>query len=242
MMQDIEQARLKYYLDQALPILSKEEEKVKFQRYFSGETYLADELVRHNLRLVIVVAKKYLSSGIDFDDLMQLGCFGLMKAIRKFNLERNCKFSTYAYSWIRQPISKEIKKRRKHNYIFLEDIRIKVMHNFNKSEDFITEEDILKSLIINFNEKVCSVDSSSEEKLNWGLQSGLIEDLIFDSLDPRQVKILYSRFFEDRSLRETKSEVNLSIEMLRQIQRKALDILREKGICKDLIVENFSEK
>lgn len=79
-----------------LPVLTKEEKKVLFQRIKQGDEAARETFVNGNLRLVLSIIQRFAHRGENPDDLFQVGCIGLMKAIDNFDTEQNVQFSTYA--------------------------------------------------------------------------------------------------------------------------------------------------
>jgi RNA polymerase primary sigma factor len=90
------------------PVLSVSEEKRIAYLAMAGDDSAKATLMKHNLRLVVSIAKKYNGLGLDFSDLIQEGTLGLMKAVDKFDPSKGYKFSTYATWWIRQAVSRSI--------------------------------------------------------------------------------------------------------------------------------------
>lgn len=93
-----------------IPLLTADEEKELAYaiRYGENEDRARKKLISSNLRLVISIAKKFLWSRLSFLDLIQEGNTGLIKAIEKFDPDKDFKFSTYATRWIKQSITKSI--------------------------------------------------------------------------------------------------------------------------------------
>src|SRR5215204_2032922 len=89
-------------------LLTHPEEIDLSKRAKAGDKRARQRLIEKNLRLVISVAKRYRGMGLPFEDLIQEGNIGLMKAVEKFDPDRGWRFSTYATWWIRQAVQRAV--------------------------------------------------------------------------------------------------------------------------------------
>ena len=89
-------------------LLSREEEIELAKAVANGSQKAKNDLINHNLRLVVSIAKRYMGRGLALLDLIQEGNMGLIKAVDKYDVNKGFKFSTYATYWIKQSISRAV--------------------------------------------------------------------------------------------------------------------------------------
>ena len=87
-----------------------EEENEKLKLLSSGNMDVKNDLIEHNLRLVVYIARKFDNTGIDLDDLISIGTIGLIKAINSFNVDKNIKLATFASRCIENEILMHLRR------------------------------------------------------------------------------------------------------------------------------------
>lgn len=89
-------------------LLTAEQEVTLGERVQSGDMAARDRMIEANLRFVVMLARRYKGRGLPFDDLVEEGNLGLIRAVEKFDPAHGCRFSTYAAWWIRQAIERAL--------------------------------------------------------------------------------------------------------------------------------------
>jgi RNA polymerase primary sigma factor len=160
-------------------LLSADEEKGLSKRILKGDKDARETLINSNLRLVVKIAKGYLSHDMDLLDLIQEGNLGLIKAADKFDFRKNVRFSTYASFWIKQSIARALSNksrmirlphRKEEKLRKLVRAQNKLSKEFGRNPDVlelavetkIDESEINK--ILNLPDKVFSIESTPEEE------------------------------------------------------------------------------
>ncbi len=113
---DYEDNTLKAYFDQIKhsDLLSFEEEKDLSKRIQKGDDAAKTKLIESNLRLVVKIAKGYVTPEVSLLDLIQEGNLGLLRAAGKYDYRKQVRFSTYASWWIKQAITRALSNKRRH--------------------------------------------------------------------------------------------------------------------------------
>ncbi len=102
-----------YYINGPVSLpepLTKEEEQLLSEKLADGDECAREKLITHNLRLVVYIAKKFESSGVNIEDLISIGTIGLIKAVNTFSPEKNIKLATYASRCIENEILMHLRK------------------------------------------------------------------------------------------------------------------------------------
>lgn len=195
--------------------LSSQEEKEYFSKMKQGDTEAEEILIRHNLRLVAHIAKKYKNSNIDTDDLISIGSIGLMKAIKTFTYEKGNSFSTYASRCIENEILMTFRSDKKNvNAVYLDDVI-----SVDKDGNNLSLYEILKD-----NEP--SVDTKVENKVIYKK----IEEVLLKKLNKREQEIIIKRYglfgeFPKTQI-ELAEELDISRSYISRLEKKALKIIK----------------
>ena len=239
-----------------LPLLKEDEKKELFERIKKGDQNAKEKYIEGNLRLVLSVIKRFGSSNENMDDLFQVGCVGLIKAINNFNTELDVKFSTYAVPMIigeirrymrdnsairvsrslRDTAYKAIYAREKYEKRFLKEptlVEIAEEIGIPKEEivfamDAIQTPMSLQEPIYSDGEDSLYVMDQISDKKNR--EENWVEELALraaiDKLDERERHIIRLRFFEGKTQMEVADEIEISQAQVSRLEKHALKIMR----------------
>lgn len=164
---------VRLYFNSLQKSLLPNDQRKLFLQLKEGDKDARNKLIETNLRLVVPIASYHQNRGVEFLDLIQEGNIGLMKAVDKFDCEKGCTFSTYAYWWIKNYVLRGIMKYRKTIAIppYIQEIVNKYNSNFNeltrKLKSYPTQKEVKKELnltdkqldqIMMVNSKMLSLD------------------------------------------------------------------------------------
>lgn len=240
-----------------LPVLNKEEKDELLIKIKKGDLEAREKFINGNLRLVLSVIQRFQNRGEKADDLFQIGCVGLIKAIDNFDLSQNVQFSTYAVPMIIGEIRRYL---RDNNSIrvsrSIRDLAYKALQVKEKltkdTEKEPTIEQIAKVLEVEKEEVALSLDAiqdpiSLQEPIYKDDSENLyIMDQIRDNknidekwaenltiaqalkkLNHREKDIIARRFFDGRTQMEVAEEIGISQAQVSRLEKDAINRIRK---------------
>lgn len=236
--------------------LSHEEQKKLFVAYQKGDSLAKEELINGNLKLVLSVLKSFVGRCDNMDDLFQVGCIGLIKAIDNFDLSFDVKFSTYAVPMILGEVKRYI---RDNNSIrisrSLKDIAYKAFHlkeeyysmngvepsltflaeklgvsEFDISNAFMALKDPVSMYEPIYNDggdTIYLYEQIEDKKSSLDISNQLAVLNAIDHLKQREKFILDERFIMGKSQMEISDELNISQAQVSRLEKKAIQQLKK---------------
>ena len=240
-----------------LPLLSNEEKEELFRRILKGDREAREQYIKGNLRLVLSVIQRFSGSRENVDDLFQIGCIGLIKAIDNFDITQNVRFSTYAVPMILG----EVRRYLRDNSVIrvsrsIRDVAYRVLQC---KEALITRlgreptlEEISKELEIPLEEvsraldAVCAPASLYDPVYSDGgdpltvmdqvrdtknTEDGWMEHITlqnaFRALNDREKQILSLRFYDGKTQMEVASALGISQAQVSRLEKGAIGAMRK---------------
>jgi RNA polymerase primary sigma factor len=178
-----------------IPLLTAEQEKSLALKFAAGDKKAKDQLVTANLRLVVMAAKRYMTkTRLPFDDLIQEGNIGLMRAVDTYDPTKGWRFSTYAMHWIKQGISRAVANAKTIRIpLHMVELKSKYSKAFSELSEKLhrdpTSEEMSKYMELDI-KKIKEIENLIKDpiSLNTTLNDeddGTLEDLIADPSQER---------------------------------------------------------
>ena len=240
-----------------LPVLTNERMRELFPLVHSGDRAAREEFIRGNLRLVLSVVQRFNNRGESADDLFQVGCIGLIKALDHFDVSQNVRFSTYAVPMIIGEIRRYLRDNnpirvsrslRDTAYKALQarDRLVISLHREPTVEEMASELGLTREEVVFALEAIQDPVSLFEPVYNDGGDAIYIMDQVKDTkhqddswlehiaikealrkLNDREKRILRLRFFEGRTQMEVAGEIGISQAQVSRLEKNALVHMRK---------------
>ena len=240
-----------------LPLLKEEVKEALFVRIKAGDEEAKEEYIKGNLRLVLSVIKRFSNSNENPDDLFQIGCIGLIKAINNFNTELNVKFSTYAVPMIIGEIRRYMRDNNSirvsrslrdtaYKAIYAKEGYMKTHLKEPTIQEIASEIGISKEEIVQALDAIQMPMSLHEPIYNDGGDTLYVMDQISDKknkeenwveelslaeamerLGERERRIIQMRFFEGKTQMEIAKEIHISQAQVSRLEKNALEFMKQ---------------
>lgn len=204
------------------PLLTAEEEQDLSRRIQNGDAEARTILIESNLRLVVKIAKAYLSTDVSLLDLIQDGNLGLLKAASRFDYRKNVRFSTYAAWWIKQSITRSLANRRR--TIRLPHRKEGALKRIQRAYNFLSQKYMRSPSVCEIADEVNMTEEEVSEIMRIAItpvsldseindDSGTVLDLIEDNTFAPDTQVM------DRALRD---ETLASLESLLDREKEVI--------------------
>ena len=241
-----------------IKVLTDKEKEELFIRFKKGDQKARDLLAEGNLKLVLSILKKYQNRTDNMDDLFQIGCVGLMKAIDNFDLNHGVKFSTYAVPLILGEIRRYLRDNSNLRISrSIKDLAYKILkekeNHFMDTGKELTNEAVAKKLGVDEIDVIVALDamrdpiSMFEPIYNNGGDTIYLEDQIenvkektsnwdltisisdaIDTLKEKERKIITERFLIGKTQMEIAEEIGISQAQVSRLEKGGIDNIRKK--------------
>ena len=196
--------------------LSKEEEFRVLTNFQEGDELARQTLIEHNLRLVVYIAKKFESSGVNLEDLISIGTLGLIKGVQTFKMDKNIKLATYASRCIENEILMHLRKTNR--------IRHEVSLDEPLNVDWDGNELLLSDIL-----------GTEENEVYKDIEEDVERQLVFDAINRlkrREREIMYMRFGlcgeEPLTQKEVAQKLDISQSYISRLEKKIIDKIRKE--------------
>lgn len=235
-----------------IKVLSSEEMEELFIKMKNGDPFARDDLVKGNLKLVLSILRKFASRVDNLDDLFQIGCVGLLKAIDNFDLSYGVKFSTYSVPMILGEIKRYIRDNssirvsRSVKDIAYKTLKLKDELTVQNGKEPTTEElakelgvtpfeiinalDALKDPVSMFEpiyndggDTIYLFDQLEDTSSNIDLDMRISIDKAMRELKPREQDVINERFIIGKTQMEISEELGISQAQVSRIEKCALE-------------------
>lgn len=242
-----------------LPVLTNDEKEVLFERIKQGDIEAREQYIKGNLRLVLSVIKRFSNSSENPDDLFQIGCIGLIKAIDNFDTTLNVKFSTYAVPMI----SGEIKRFLRDDGMIkvsrsLKELAYKSLKAGEKLTDRLgrepTMEELSEELGVGKEELVQAMEAGGEvdslyrpihqkegseirlldkieekEKSEDKILDRMVLNELLETLSAEERRLIYLRYFADRTQSDVGKIMGISQVQVSRMEKRIMENLKKRG-------------
>lgn len=208
-----------YYIngaDSLPPPLTQEDEAAAIKRLSDGDESARSELIEHNLRLVVYIARKFENTGINIEDLISIGTIGLIKAVNTFRADRNIKLATYASRCIENEILMYLRKNS-HSH---SEVSIEEPLNIDWEGNELLLGDVLGT-------ETDSVSGSLENEMEITVLKNAVS-----RLSPREREIMELRFGlrggEEYTQKQVADVLGISQSYISRLEKKILKRLKKE--------------